>query len=81
MTLAVHRLVSFLSSCKQQATKTKPQAAAKQDVNLGRSANSVQTVTQKEVMFQTIKVISNISKYKPNKLMNRAKHNRSKNVL
>lgn len=41
----------FSFSGKQQATKTEPQAVAKQEVNLRQSANSLQTVTQKKVMF------------------------------
>lgn len=35
----------LLSPCKQQATETEPQAAVKSDVNLGQSANSLQTNT------------------------------------
>lgn len=53
MILQVHGLICFLSSCKQQATKTEPQAVAKLEVNLGQSANSLWTVTQKKDMFQT----------------------------
>ena len=55
MTLQVRGLIQcFLSPCKQQATQTEPQAAAKLDVNLGQSANSLQIVTQQKEMFQLL---------------------------
>lgn len=80
MTSGAHGLIHFLSSCKQQATKTKPQAAAKQEVNLSKSVNSLWSVTQRKVIFQTMKVIPNISKYKLNNLKNRAQHHTSENA-
>lgn len=82
MTFQVHGPIRcLLSPCKQQATKTELQAAAKLDVNVGQSANSLQIVTQQKEMFQTIKVIPSIYKYKLNEMRDGAQHNRSQNAL
>lgn len=67
----------FLQAASYQ---NKTSSSSKTRGKFEQVCNSLWSVTQSKVIFQTIKVIPNISKYKLNNLKNRAQHHTSENA-